>query len=218
MNTVTSGTRATLGGNAGPDSPLSDCVLEKVRAGDAAACEAFVRTHTPRMLAVAKRYFRCEHDRADAVQDAFVSAFRALGDFAGDADIATWLHRIVVNSCLMKLRSKSRRPSTSFDDLLPTFDETGHHAQRVVRWDEDIDQRFGEENTRQKVREAIEQLPDSYREVLVLRDVEGYDTETTAAILGTTAANVKVRLHRSRQALRTLLDQALHPTRFPTGC
>lgn len=218
MNTVTSGTRATLGRNVELDSPCSDCVLDNVRAGDAAACEAFVRTHTPRMLAVAKRYFRCEHDRADAVQDAFVSAFRALGDFAGDADIATWLYRIVVNSCLMKLRSRSRRPSASIDDFLPTFDETGHHAQRVVRWDEDVDQRIGEESTLQKVREAIEQLPDSYREVLVLRDVEGFDTENTAAILGMTAANVKVRLHRSRQALRTLLDQTLQPTRFPTRC
>lgn len=180
--------------------------LEKVRAADPAACEAFVRRHMPRMLAIARRYFRCEHDRADVVQDAFVSAFRAMGSFAGDADIATWLYRIVVNACLMKLRAKSRRPAASIEELLPTFDETGHHAQSISRWSEESDSRFEVDDLQGKVRDAIGQLPDSYREILVLRDVEGFDTETTAQILGTTPANVKVRLHRSRQALRTLLD------------
>lgn len=184
--------------------------LDRVRAGDPAACDAFVRAHAPRMFAVTRRYLRCEHDRADAVQDAFVSAFRAMSTFAGESDVATWLHRIVVNACLMKLRAKSRRPAASIEDLLPKFDETGHHAHRVARWHDDFDQRFGEEDIQQKVREAIERLPDSYREVLVLRDVEGFDTEAAAQILGTTPSNVKVRLHRSRLALRTLLDKFFH--------
>lgn len=210
MNTVTSQSGLNLGGEAGLDSPSADCPLGQVQAGDPTACEAFVRKHTPRMLAIAKRYFRCEHDRADAVQDAFVSAFRAVGGFEGNADVSTWLHRITVNACLMKLRGKARRPAVSIDDLLPTFDETGHHARRVLRWDEDVDQCFGDGDMQRRVRDAIERLPDTYREVLVLRDVEGFDTETTAQILGTTQANVKVRLHRSRQALRTLLDQFLN--------
>lgn len=183
-----------------------DANLELVRIGDPSACEAFVRTHAGRMLAVARRYLKCEHDSADAVQDAFVSAFRGLASFEGASDVATWLHRIVVNACLMKLRSKARRRVVAIEELLPTFDEDGHHARPVRSWSPRFEELADREEVRAEVRECIEHLPDSYREVLILRDVEDLDTETTAGMLGLSPANVKVRLHRARQALRTQLD------------
>jgi RNA polymerase sigma factor (sigma-70 family) len=85
-----------------------------------------VRQHSSRMLAVARRFLRCEEDCADAVQDAFLSAFRSLHRFQGNSTLATWLHRIVVNVCLMRLRVQSRSRAVPIDDLMPSFDEKGH--------------------------------------------------------------------------------------------
>src|SRR5262245_46119317 len=105
-------------------SPMSDeaLLLCRIRAGDEDACATLVRQNAGRMLAVARRFLRCEEDRADAVQDAFLSAFRALDSFEGQSTLATWLHRILVNVCLMKLRSRSHRYSQALDELLPRFD------------------------------------------------------------------------------------------------
>src|SRR5262245_61828744 len=105
-------------------------LLEGLRAGDESAYEALVRRHAGRLLAVARRFLACQADAADAVQDAFLSAFRALGSFREGSALGTWLHRIVVNACLSKLRARRRRPETSLD-LLPAFDESGRHAAPV---------------------------------------------------------------------------------------
>ena len=187
---------------------LSDdgCLLERVRAGDERACEALVRQHGGRLLAVARRFLRTEEDSADAVQDAFLSAFRSLGGFEGNSTLGTWLHRIVVNVCLMRLRARSRSREVRIDDLLPTFDETGHHSHPIRAWEDDALGRLARAETRAHVRACIDRLPDPYREVLVLRDIEELDTEQTAQHLGINPGAVKTRLHRARQALRTLLE------------
>jgi len=190
-----------------------DSALARLRAGDSAACEEFVRRYGGRMLAVARRYLRCEQDAADAVQEAFLSAFRSIRDFAGDSKLGTWLHRIVVNVCLMKLRSSRNRPATSIESLLPAFDETGHHAQRISTWDSSPLERLHTEELRSTVRECIVRLPEAYRVVLLLRDIEELDTAETAQRLGISTAAVKVRLHRARQALRTLLDPIFREAR-----
>ncbi|MCI0535170.1 MAG: sigma-70 family RNA polymerase sigma factor, partial [Verrucomicrobiales bacterium] len=103
-------------------------LVTRLRAGDEDAYAVFVRQYGGRMLMLARRFLHNEDDAADAVQDAFLAAFKALGGFEGNAALATWLHRIVVNTCLMKLRSNVRRRTCSIEDLLPTFDATGHHA------------------------------------------------------------------------------------------
>jgi RNA polymerase sigma-70 factor (ECF subfamily) len=187
-------------------APDDVALLERIRAGDERACEALVRRHGGRMLAVARRFLRTEEDSADAVQDAFLAAFRSLDGFEGNAALGTWLHRIVVNVCLMRLRAQSRRREVCIDDLLPTFDETGHHNHPVRPWEDDALARLTRAETRAHVRACIDRLPDPYREVLVLRDIEELDTEQTAQQLGINPGAVKTRLHRARQALRTLLE------------
>ena len=187
-------------------APDDVALLERIRAGDERACEALVRLHGGRMLAVARRFLRTEEDSGDAVQDAFLSAFRSLESFEGNSALGTWLHRIVVNVCLMKLRTRSRSQEVRIDDLLPTFDETGHHSHPVRAWQDDALARLTRAETRAHVRACIDRLPDPYREVLVLRDIEELDTEQTAQHLGISPGAVKVRLHRARQALRTLLE------------
>jgi RNA polymerase sigma-70 factor (ECF subfamily) len=158
------------------------------------------------MLAVARRLLRTEEDSADAVQDAFLCAFRSLDGFEGNSALGTWLHRIVVNVCLMRLRARSRSREVRIDDLLPTFDETGHHGRPVRAWEDQALARLSQAETRAHVRASIDRLPNSYREVLLLRDIEELDTEQTAQQLGINPGAVKTRLHRARQALRTLLE------------
>lgn len=181
-------------------------LLERLRSGDKSASEFLVRRYAGRMLAVARRLLRCEEDCADAVQDAFLSAFRNLSSFAGQSSLGTWLHRIVVNTCLMKLRAQSRRRDVPMDDLLPTCDDSGHHAQPERESAEQAPALLVRAETLALVRACIDQLPDAYRTVLLLRDIEEHDTDQTAHLLGIAPGAVKTRLHRARQALRSLLE------------
>ncbi len=194
-----------------PPSPPDEDVdradfLARLRANDPAAFESLVRRFGGPMLAVARRYLRDDQEAADAVQDAFLSAFRSLERFEGSSKLGTWLHRIVINASLMKLRSRSRRQEIVIDDLLPTFDASGHHAGPVRRWAEPPDERLLREETRGTIRACIDRLPDDYRTILLLRDIDELSTEEAAEILGVTPGAVKTRLHRARQALRTLLE------------
>jgi RNA polymerase sigma-70 factor (ECF subfamily) len=180
--------------------------VARLRDKDPAACEALVRQFGGKMLTTAHRYLRCNEDCADAVQEAFLSAFQAIGTFAGQSKLDTWLHRILVNVCLMKLRSRSRRQTCSIEDLLPAFDEGGHYAQSIRGWRHGPDERLLRDETRALVRRCIDLLPDDYRTVLLLRDIDQLSTDETAKMLGGTPNTIKTRLHRARQALRTLLD------------
>jgi RNA polymerase sigma-70 factor (ECF subfamily) len=181
-------------------------LVAALKSGDDKAFETLVRTYAPRMMTVARRFLPGEQDSDDAVQEAFISAFQNIGSFESNARVWTWLYRILVNACLMKIRSSKRSRTVSIEDQLPTFDETGHHAHHPRAWPDDAFSRASQAEMRLKVRECIERLPESYRTVLILRDIEQRDTDETADILGCTKANVKTRLHRARQALRTILE------------
>jgi RNA polymerase sigma-70 factor (ECF subfamily) len=189
----------------GAATTSSDATLvARLQAGDPQAYEQLVRTHGGRLLSVARRFLGNNEDAEDAVQEAFIKAFKAIDTFEARAQLHTWLHRIVVNTALMKLRSQRRRPEESIDDLLPTFSADGHQTTESRDWSDAILER---KETAGLVRQAIAKLPEQYRVVLTLRDIEERDTAETAAALGTTTTVVKVRLHRARQALRTLLDR-----------
>ncbi|MGE3276264.1 MAG: sigma-70 family RNA polymerase sigma factor [Vicinamibacterales bacterium] len=191
---------------AGPQQdPEESALLERLRAGDDEAYETLVRQHGPRLMAVARRFLASEDDARDVVQDAFLSAFRSLGRFEGQARLSTWLHRIVVNAALMKLRTRRRKPEEPLDPLLPAYRDDGHHAERFSSWDEPADVALERRETRDLVRRLIDELPETYRTVLLLRDIEGFGTDETAELLGVTPNAAKIRLHRARQALRTLL-------------
>jgi RNA polymerase sigma-70 factor (ECF subfamily) len=179
-----------------------------LRMGDAAAFETLVRRHGGQMLAVARRLLRCEQDADDAWQEALLCVFRKADTFEENARLSTWLHRITVNACLMKLRSQRRRREVEMDDLLPTFHQSGHHTGRVSDWESPAENTAMAE-VRLQVRECIDRLPESYRMVLLLRDIEEKDSEEVAKMLGCSANCVKTRLHRARQALRTLLEPVI---------
>lgn len=183
-----------------------ESLRQALRARRPEAYETLVRAYTPRLLAVARRMMPTDEDARDVVQDAFLNAFRSMDRFEGNAKLSTWLHRIVVNAALMKLRTRRRKPEESLEPLLPAFKENGGHLDRFGQWDEPATRLAEQQETRQIVRDAILSLPETYREVLILRDIEEMSTDETARTLGITANAVKIRLHRARLALRTLLD------------
>jgi RNA polymerase sigma-70 factor (ECF subfamily) len=186
-------------------------LVSRLRAGDEAAYELLVRTESRHLLAVARRLLRNEEDAQDAVQQAFLSAFRALPSFNGQSRLSTWLHRIVTNAALMKMRTRGRRPEESIDDLLPSYIEDGHHVQQFSTWNVRADTQLIRRETSTQVRTAIDRLPDGYRTVLLLRDIEELSTDEAAQALGVTTNTVKIRLHRARQALVKLLDPTFAP-------
>ena len=188
-------------------TPVDDeaSLVAQLRAGDQAAFEQVVRAYGGRLLAVARRIVGSEEDARDVVQDAFMNAFKSLDRFEGNAKLSTWLHRIVVNAALMRLRTRKRKPEQSIETMLPSFLDDGHHEERFQSWDEPIDKIMERAENRELVRKQIDALPEGYRTVLVLRDIEGLDTEETANVLGLSVNATKIRLHRARQALRTLL-------------
>ena len=184
-------------------------LVAALRRGEADAYEDLVRRCAGRMLSTARRILGDEEDARNVVQDSFLSAYRSIDRFAGDAQISTWLHRIVVNTALMKLRSRRRHPETPIEDLLPAFDGDGHRrpAELADLGACDAGVELDRAALRARVRDCIAELPESYRAILVLRDIEEASTEEVAEMLGLTEGNVKTRLHRARQALKALLEK-----------
>jgi RNA polymerase sigma-70 factor (ECF subfamily) len=180
-------------------------LIARLKNGDGDAYEEAVRVYSGRLLAVTRRILGNDEEARDALQDTFLSAFRSITRFEGDSRLSTWLHRIAVNAALMKVRTRKRKPERSIEDLLPAYREDGHHAEGFVSWDPPVDVAMEIAHNRALVRECIAELPEQYRVVLMLRDIEDVDTVDVAAMLAITPNAVKIRLHRARQALRTLL-------------
>lgn len=188
--------------------PTPSAELELVRRlqrGDGDAFAQLLHDHGGPLLATARRMLGGEDDARDALQDAFLSAFRAIATFEQKSRLSTWLHRILVNAVLMKLRSRRRRPECALDDLLPQFTDDGHHVEPPCPFSDAALRTLQSAESRTVLWQAIDQLPPPYREVVVLRDIEGLSTEAAASHLDITTNAVKIRLHRARQALRSLL-------------
>ena len=185
-------------------------LIEHLRSGNGPATERFVRQHAGWMLALAQRYVRDASLAEDCVQEAFLQAFRSIGAFEGRSALKSWLHRIVVNAALMKLRSRRLRPRAACrrTSLRTSIVEC---CRMPASWAEmatphEILER---KEARDLVVAKLMELPDSYRIVLLLRDIEGMSTEETARALAMTEGAVKVRLHRARAAFKMLVAPVL---------
>lgn len=198
-------TRLPAASGRGEDDSL---FLAALRAREEAAYAALVRRYRGRVLSVTRRILRDEEEARDATQETFLLAFRAMDRFCGAARLSTWLHRIAVNCALMKLRAAaSRRLDQPVQEALREGLLAGALHPYLAGGDP---QRAGDAGLErrqlgQDLNAAIARLPESYRAVLLLRDVEELDTGETARRLGISPANVKVRLHRARLTLRRML-------------
>lgn len=200
-------------GSIGSEAPSEASLLVSLRAGEAWAHEHLVRTYAGKVKAVAERYLRNEEDANDVVQETFLSAFRAVQGFEGKAQLSSWLHRIAVNAALMKLRVRERRgerqAEQELDELLPRFIGLGVHDRAPRAFLDQPGDDLERAETCELVRRCIGQLPETYRTALLLRDIEQLDNEELAARLGISVNAAKIRVHRARQALRTLLEPFL---------
>lgn len=168
--------------------------------------EVIVRDNIVWMLGVALRILNDKALSEDAVQIAFSKIHENLERFEGRSRIETWMHRIVVNEALMLLRKRKRNNEQLIDPLLPEFDGNGCRIEDPFTVSETSEDELRSRQTRSIVREKIETLPDQFRIVLILRDIEGLSTKEVAEALDLSESNVKVRLHRARAALKKLLE------------
>src|SRR5882757_7349915 len=162
--------------------------------GDPYAFDALVRRHRDRLWAVALRTMRDPDEAADALQDALVSAFRAAGSFRAESAVTTWLHRIVVNACLDRIRRRKARPTVALPEEGP--------GEPVERRD-DISAR----DTAIVIENAMAELPIEQRAAITLVDLQGYSVADSAVILGVAEGTIKNRCARGRARLATLLAQ-----------
>ena len=176
-----------------------------LRRRDPAVFEKLVRAYGGLFLQIARRYVHSPADAADIVQESFIAVFEGIDRFAGHAQLRTWMHRIVVNKALMRLRTQKRHGEVAIEDLLPRFLPDGHQQVETQPWRSGADVELSARHTQAQVRRAIDTLPEAYRSVLMLRDIEELDSQEAAQILGITEGALRVRLHRARQALRGLL-------------
>jgi RNA polymerase sigma-70 factor (ECF subfamily) len=190
-------------------------VLARLRSGDNAALEFLMERYTSRLYRVA---FGITQDAADAeevVQDVFLTLYNKAHTFEGRAALGSWLYRIATNVALMKRRGRRSDREVALEPVLPTFLPDGHRAGPndflLADWSQTPESELLSQETREVVRRAIDALPDQYRAVLILRDIEGLSNEEVAEAVGESLAAAKSRLHRARMALREELTKHFGP-------
>ena len=184
-------------------------LVQQLRSGDRPATERFVRAHAGWMLVVAQRYVRDTGLAEDCVQEAFLQAFRGIGEFEGRSALKSWLYRIVTNTALMKLRSRKCAVEQPIEASLPDIDRGCCRTETCWTEAATPHEILERKEARELVAAKLMDLPDSYRIVLLLRDIEGMSTEETAQVLAITEGAVKVRLHRARAAFKALVAPVL---------
>ena len=185
------------GSGDAPDEELA----RRAATGEAAAFEALMRRHNRAMFRTARAIVRDDAEAEDALQEAYLQAYRTLGGFRGEAKFSTWLARVVANEALARLRKQVRRAAIvpmqgglEIDQLNPTTE-----AAAMDRGPENAARRA---EMRKLLEQRIDALPGAYRPVFMLRAVEEYSVEETAAILQVPEATVRSRFHRARSLLR----------------
>lgn len=186
-----------------PDPGRTDAeLLADHVAGDPEAFNVLVKRHRDRLWAVALRTTGDPEDAADGLQEALLSAFRNAASFRGDAAVTTWLHRVVVNACLDRLRRKAARPS------VPLPEQDGDSSHRIIADPRDS---LAAREWRIEIEKALAELPKDQRAAVVLVDIEGYSIDEAAQILGCPNGTVKSRCARGRAKLATRLVEARNP-------
>ncbi len=189
---------------------LNDSVLlEELRKGSPEAVEALFDRFHGKIYGLAMSILKNESDAEEATQDVFMTVFQKAFTFKGDSALYSWIYRICVNACLMRLRGKKRTETVSIEEFMPVFTEEGIHADPVGDWSKEVERKMLDKELGGVIRKFTEKLSEKYRVVFVLSDVEGLSNEETAQILGLTVPAVKSRLHRARLYLREQLSRYL---------
>jgi RNA polymerase sigma-70 factor, ECF subfamily len=181
-------------------------LLEALRGRDATAAELLVSRYGDRAYRLAIGITGNREDAEEAVQDAFWTVIRKIDTFRGQAALGSWIYRIAANAAYHKRRSSARpRHEIALDEILPRFHEDGCYAEPIVDWSTEIDDPAVQSELRSVLTSALEELPDHYRAVVILHDVEGLSMPEVADCLDITVPTAKARAHRARLVLRQRL-------------
>jgi len=184
-------------------TPTDEELIARARAQDFAAFETLLGRYEDKVYRLAYRILRNETDAKEILQETFVSIWRKLDTFKGDSQFGSWVYRIATNAALMRLRAHRRHPEVSTEELpIGYLDNYGTPMPAGENWSKRPDDDLQSTELRAHIQKAVDALPDIYRTVFVIRDVEGLSTEETAEALGISVPTVKTRLHRARIALR----------------
>jgi RNA polymerase sigma-70 factor (ECF subfamily) len=186
-------------------------LVEQARQGDVLAFDTLVRKYERQIFRIAQHITQNREDAEDVMQDAFLKAYEKLDQFQGNSKFYTWLVRIAVNESLMRLRKRRTGKMVSIDEEIET--EEGSVPRDLADWAPDPEQNFGQTELAEILRKTIQGLPQGFRIVFVLRDVEGLSTEETAETLGLSIPAVKSRLLRARLQLRERLSRYFRKTK-----
>jgi RNA polymerase sigma-70 factor (ECF subfamily) len=167
--------------------------------------EQVFRDYAPRVYNLARRMLGNDADAEDVSQDVLVQVLRKGDTFRGESSFPTWLHKVTVNASLAQRRKRARRQEHEQHDPLYLFEEGGSHAHPVRPWSVAPDAAMEDRETAKLIENAIARLPEVYRDVYVLADVEGQHNAEIGDVLGLSVAAVKSRLHRGRQLMRHAL-------------
>jgi len=182
-------------------------VVSRVLAGDISLYELLMRRHNQRLYRIARSILRDDAEAEDVMQDAYVRAYQNLASFEGRARFVTWLTRIAIHEALARVRRRSR-----FQSLDESSESNGDFMKSATTSERSPEQESYDRELSGVIEKAVLSLPDEYRLVFVLRDVEGLSTEEAAQCLNLTQENVKVRLHRAHAKLRKQLYAAVGAT------
>ncbi|MCB0352186.1 MAG: sigma-70 family RNA polymerase sigma factor [Bdellovibrionales bacterium] len=180
-------------------------LIKKIQKGDDLAFMELVEKYETKVFHLAMRFTRNHEDAEEVLQDVFSTIHRKLHLFEGKSAFSSWLYRIVVNAAFMKLRKRRQQPAVSLEDLAPALRQQCLDGESITNNQTD-DYTLNRE-MREILRDAINRLPDQYRDVFVLRDVNGLSNQEVSEILTLSIPAVKSRLHRSRLMLRKKLQR-----------
>jgi RNA polymerase sigma-70 factor (ECF subfamily) len=188
-------------------APSDEALARRAVQGDHEAFRSLMERHQERVYRLARRLTGSSADAEEALQETFLSAYRRLGGFRGEAKFSTWLYRIATNAARMQNRGRARHPTEPLEPYLPRFDRHGTHARdadhaRAADAEEILDRG----RLARRAKEALERLPESYRTPFVLRDLEEMPTAEVAEVLGVSCELVRQRVHRARLMLRGYLS------------
>lgn len=190
-------------------------LVARLRIGDTAALEVLMERYADRVYRLAHGITGNAADTEEVVQDVFLTVFRKIHTFEGRSALGSWIYRVTTNAALIKRRGRHPEREVSLDSPLPAFLPDGHRAgdqaYLTADWSQTPEADLLSKETREILHRAIANLPDEYRVVVVLRDVQGLSNEEVAEVVGESVACVKSRLHRARMVLREHLTLALRP-------
>ena len=182
-------------------------LLARAQAGDMSAFESLVGKHEDKVYGLALRMTRSEADAAEITQDTFLSAYQHLSEFRGEAAFGSWVHRIAANNALMRLRRQKVVDIVSDELAGPEFTERGSLADAPESdWSKRADDKILDDELGRAIQAATDGLPEGYRQVFLLKDMEGLSYEEISEMVGISIPAVKSRLHRARLALREAID------------